>query len=107
MENKSEFTKHGFPLFDGHNYAFWSVRMKLFLESQGVDVWNSILNEYKTPASIPTYVASKKIYECNSKAMYVILGGLAISELVKFMHCESSKELWDKLKGIYEGDFKV
>ena len=107
MEKKFEFTKHGLPLFDGHNYAFWSVRMKLFLQSQGVDVWNSILNEYKTPASIPTDIVSKKLYECNSKAMYVILGGLASSELVKVMHCKSTKEIWDKLKGIYEGDVKV
>ena len=107
MENKSEFTKHGFPLFDGHNYAFWSVRMKLFLQSQGVDVWNFVLNEYKPPASIPTDVTSNKIYECNSKAMYTILGGLASSELVKVMHCESTKELWEKLKCIYEGDVKV
>ena len=91
MEKRSEFTKHGLPLFDGHNYDFWSVRMKLFLQSQGVDVWNSDLNEYKTLASIPIDVASKKLYECNSKAMYAILGGLASYELVKVMHCESTK----------------
>ena len=39
--------------------------------------------------------------------MYAFLGGLAGSEFVKVMHCESSKELWDKLKNIYEGDAKV
>ena len=39
--------------------------------------------------------------------MYAILGGLAGSEFVKVMHCESTKELWDKLKNIYEGDAKV
>ena len=36
-----------------------------------------------------------------------ILGGLAGSEFVKVMHYESAKELWDKLKNIYEGDAKV
>ena len=39
MDKKSKFTKHGLPLFDGHNYAFWSIRMKLFLQTQGVDIW--------------------------------------------------------------------
>ena len=39
--------------------------------------------------------------------MYAILGGLAGSEFVKVMQCESTKELWDKLKNIYEGDAKV
>jgi hypothetical protein len=26
---------------------------------------------------------------------------------VKVMHCESTKEIWDKLQNIYEGDAKV
>ena len=36
--------------------------------------------------------------------MYAIIGGLAGFEFVKVMHGESAKELWDKLKNIYEGD---
>ena len=76
MDKKSEFTKHGLPLFDGHNYDFWSVRMKLFLQSQGVDVWQAVLNEYKNPTTIPTNATEKKLYESNSKSMYAILGGL-------------------------------
>ena len=97
MDKKFEFTKHGLPLFDGHNYAFWSVRMKLFLQSQGVDFWQAMLNEYKNPATIPTNATSKKLYESNSKAMYAILGDLVGYELVKVTHYESAKELWDKL----------
>ena len=81
--------------------------MKLFLQSQGVDVWHAILNEYKTLATIPTDVVWKKLYESNSKAMYAILGGLAGSKFVKVMHCDSAKELWDKLKKVYKGDTKV
>ena len=104
---KYEFTKHGLPLFDGHNYGFWSIRMKLFLQTQGVDVWQAMLNEYSAPTTIPTDDVGKKLYESNSKAMYAILGGLAGSEFVKVMHCESAKELWDKLENVYEGDTKL
>ena len=39
--------------------------------------------------------------------MYGILGGLAASEFVKVMNCSSAKEIWDKLKTVYEGDVKV
>jgi hypothetical protein len=39
--------------------------------------------------------------------MYAILGGLAGSKFVKVMHCASAKEIWDKLKNVYEGDTKV
>ena len=39
--------------------------------------------------------------------MNAILSGLVESVFVKVMHCESAKEIWDKLKNIYEGDEKV
>ena len=107
MDKKSQFTKHGLPLFDGHNYDFWSIRMKLFFQTQGVDDWKVVLNEYSALTTIPTDVVGKKLYEINSKAMYAILGGLVGSEFVKVMHYESAKELWDKMKNVYEGDTKV
>jgi hypothetical protein len=81
--------------------------MKLFLQTQGVDIWQVVLNEYKVLATIPIDVTGKRFYESNSKAMYAILGGLAESEFVKVMHCASAKEIWDKLKNVYEGDIKV
>ena len=77
MDNKSGFTKHGLPLFNGHNYAFWSIKIKLFLQTQGVYVWQFVLNEYSAPASIPIDAPAKKLYESNSKEMYAIIGGLA------------------------------
>ena len=73
MDNKSEFTKHGLPLFNGHNYAFWSISMNFFLQTQGVDVRQYVMNEY----NVPIDVVGKKLYESNSKSMYAILGGLA------------------------------
>jgi hypothetical protein len=81
--------------------------MKLFLQTQGVDIWKAVLNEYKVPTTIPIDSTCKRLYESNSKAMYAILGGLVGSKFVKVMHCESAKEIWDKLKNVYEGDTKV
>ena len=81
--------------------------MKLFLQTQGVDVWQAVLNEYNAPATIPIDPAGKKLYENNSKAMHAILENLAGSDFVKVMHCTSTKEIWDKLKNFYEGDTKV
>jgi hypothetical protein len=45
--------------------------------------------------------------EYNSKAISVILNGLTGSEFVKVMHFDFAKEIWDKLKNVYEGDVKV
>lgn len=47
-----------------------------------------------------------KASEHNTKAMNFILCGLSELDFVKVMHCESKKEIWDKIKNIYEGDQK-
>jgi hypothetical protein len=65
-------TKNGMPLFDGHNYAFWSKRMSVFLREWGFDVWKAIVNGYKSPSCPPIDRDEKKLYENHSKAMNVI-----------------------------------
>jgi len=49
----------------------------------------------------------EKDYENNSKAMNVILSCLVGLVYVKVTHCDSVKEIWDKLQNVYEGDAKV
>ena len=56
---------------------------------------------------MPIDNAGRNIYEGNSKVMNAILSGLVESIFVKVMHCETAKEIWDKLKNVYEGDDKV
>ena len=47
-------SKSGTPLFDGSNYAFWSIRMRAFIEAQEIEIWQSIENGYKVPKTVPT-----------------------------------------------------
>ena len=107
MDKQGKQTKIGTPLFDGLNYAFWNVRMRVYLQAQGVDVWKAVVNRYNVPATPPIDNTGKKLYEDNSKEMNAILSGLTETIFVKVMHCETAKEIWDKLKNIYEGDDKV
>ena len=81
--------------------------MRVFFQAQGVDVWKAVVNRHNVPATPPIDSTGKKLYEDNSKAMNTILSGLAEIVFVKIMHCETVKEIWDKLKSIYEGDEKV
>jgi hypothetical protein len=94
------------PLFNGNDYAFWSIRMKIYLMALGCDVWLSLVNLY-TATTAPSDVAAKKLCNDNSRVVNAILGGLANPIFVKVMHCKLAKEIWDKLKVIYEGDGKV
>ena len=69
-------SKFGTPLFDGSNYAFWSIRMRAFIEAQGIEIWQSIENGYKVPRTMPTDVGELAIYNNNSKAINHRLGAI-------------------------------
>jgi hypothetical protein len=55
----------------------------------------------------PTDRDGKKLEENDSRDKNAIENGLTQSIHTNIMHCESAKEMWDKLKNIYEGDEKV
>jgi ribosome-binding factor A len=48
-----------------------------------------------------------KLGENNSKSKNALLNGLSDTVFTKVAHCKSAKEIWDKLRSIYEGDSKV
>jgi hypothetical protein len=47
-----------------------------------------------------------KLGENNSKAKNALLNGLNDTIFTKVAHCKSAKDIWDKLRNIYEGDSK-
>jgi hypothetical protein len=81
--------------------------VKNYLTNLGVDIWYSVLNGYVIPNNAPTDPNEKKIMSCNSKARHVILESLTPNISSKVMGCSTVKDVWDKLKSIYEGDPKV
>jgi hypothetical protein len=106
MESTSLY-KNGIPQFDGQKYAFWSIRMKTYIQAQGFQVWQSIVDGYTAPTVPPTNEKAVKLGENNSKATNALLNGLSDTVFTKVAHCKSTKEIWDKLRNIYEGDTKV
>jgi hypothetical protein len=48
-----------------------------------------------------------KLSQNNSKDKNALVNGLSETIFTKVAHCKSSKEIWDKLQNIYEGDSKV
>jgi hypothetical protein len=48
-----------------------------------------------------------KIIQNNSKAKNALMNGLSETIFTKVVHCKSTKEIWEKLLNIYEGDSKV
>ena len=48
------------PIFYGSDYAFWEVMMQTYLLSINVDVWALVVNVYKVPNTLPTYLDEKR-----------------------------------------------
>ena len=80
--------------------------MQAYIKSLGYDVWEAVRVGYNDSVT-PTDATTKKQAENDSKAQNALFSGLVNSELVKVVMCKTSKEIWDKLKSIHEGDEKI
>jgi hypothetical protein len=90
MESNNMY-KNGIPQFDGHKYSFWSIRMKTYIQAQGFEIWQSIVDGYTAPAVPPTNDKAMKLVQNNSKATKALLNGLGESGLTKVAHCKYAK----------------
>ena len=81
--------------------------MKCHMMSLGLKVWDATVKEYKIDDQAPTNNVELSQYECNSKFLNAIPSGLTNSVFTKVMRCKTSKQAWDKLQIIYEGEYKV
>jgi hypothetical protein len=106
MESTNSY-KNGIPQFDRQKYVFWSIRMKAYIQAHGFQVWQSIIDGYTAPVVPPTNDKTVKLGENNSKAINALLNGLSDTIITKVALCKYSKEIWDKIRNIYEGDSKA
>ena len=81
--------------------------MKTYIQAQGFEIWQSVVDGYKEPAIPPANEREIKLGKSNSKATNALLNGLFDSVYTKVIHCKSTKYISDKLQNIYEGDSKV
>jgi hypothetical protein len=80
--------------------------MKTYIKTQGFEIWQSIVYGYIAPVVPPTNDKAVKLGQKNSKATNALLNGLNETISTKVAHCKSAKEIWYKLRNIYEGDSK-
>jgi hypothetical protein len=72
------------PMFEGNDYAFWSIRMKNYLVSLGPNVWTFVLEGYKAPKYIPTTDEGKKKFWNHAKALNTLQSSLNKKFLQKY-----------------------
>ena len=66
-----------------------------------------MLVDYVVLTTPPTNANGKTVYVNNDKARNSILYGISQYKLVKFIHCKSVKDVWEKFNKIHEGYEKV
>ena len=64
------------PLFDGTNFDFWKVRMRTYIMSLGIDVWDIVETTYVNPVVLASRDDMLE-FSFNAKEMNAILSGLA------------------------------
>ena len=97
------------PYFDGSNYAFWKVRMMVFLCSIDETIWDTIDIRWTRPEAAKSTQdkATLTASNANSKALNAIFCGASLDEFHKISHITVAKEAWQILETTYEGTKKV
>ena len=82
-------------LFDGSSYAYWACRMKCYLQSNGLDIWNITQIEYIEPQTeYSKWTLDQKTQALNnSKAMNISFCSLNRNEFNRVSICNSAYEI--------------
>ena len=92
------------PLFDGTNYAYWKVHMRVFLQSLDEKVWQAIEIGWTKPKEAPADWDEAKIKAANfnNRALNALFSVVTNEEFKKISSTKTAKEAWTILQTTYE-----
>ena len=84
------------PLFDGANYAYWKVHMRVFLQSLDEKVWKAVEIGWTKPKEVPINWDDAKIKATNFniKALNALFSVVMNEEFKKISSTKIMKEAW-------------
>ena len=84
------------PLFDGTNYAYWKIHMRVFLQSLDEKVWQAVEIGWTKLKEAPANWDDAKIKaeNFNSKALNALFSAVTNEEFKKISSTETAKEAW-------------
>ena len=93
------------PLFDGTNYAYQKVHMRVFLQSLDEKVRQAMEVGQTKPKEVPTDWDDAKIKAANfnSRELNVLFSTVTNKEFKKISSTETAKDAWTILQTTYEG----
>ena len=92
------------PLFDGTNYAYQKVRMKVFLQALGEQVWQAVEVGWIKPKEAPIDwdEATIKAANFNSRALNALFYRVTNEEFKKISSTKVAKEAQTILETTYD-----
>jgi len=96
-------------LFNDLNYAYWSTRMRIYMQANGFNTSNftSSENTIPTTAFAEWSNIQKVDAASNAKAMNMLFYALDKNEFNRVSVCQTAYEIWCTLKVTHEGTNKV
>ena len=90
--------------FDGNNYAYWKVRMTVFLKSLDKRVWLSVENGWERLTTLVNEwkTAQKEAASFNA-TMNVIFNAISMEEFKRISNVEVAHSAWNILQTMHEG----
>ena len=79
------------PRLNG-NFNIWEERMRNFLQTQGIEIWKSVIDDSRM---------DRESKEYNAKAMKAILNGLLDYVKNNLGKYSSANNIWDKLHDVH------
>ena len=97
------------PLFNGLDYTYWKTRMRVFLISMNLDLWNIVENGFQLPSKPMNEWSDleKKYFSLNAKAMNALFCALDKNEFNRISTCETAFDIWRTLEITHEGTSRV
>ena len=92
------------PLFDGTNYAYWKVHMRVFLQSLDENVLQVMEISWTKPKEVlaDSDNAKIKVVNFNSRALNALFSAVTNEEFKKISSTKTTKEAWTFLQTTYE-----
>ena len=95
------------PIFDGEDHVFWNIRMKNYMISISLEVWELVEEGYKFSEVTPIEAEERKKLWEHEKALNTLQDGISKKFLVGVLTYKIAKEIRDKLETIYVGESKL
>jgi hypothetical protein len=89
-------------MFEKENFSLWSIKMKIFLKSLGLDVFASITNAFDANTFKIWSINAYKSFEADGKARFAIMHAFSNDDISCIIDSSSAFDMWNLLVSKYE-----